>query len=218
MLGAARGAVFPNHARRLREKSCRKAFWIGNGRTGAVKMFDSTGQFIEDLVNAGAGGLLTPNAIVVREKPSENNFTFNAGLNDAWYNPETDGQGFYVTVYADLNLVTLAWFTYETTEPASDTPSMLGYAGHRWLTAFGQISGDSVVMSIDITSGGLFDTATAVQHTNPVGSEGTITLSFADCNSGTVEYDIPSIGRRGTVPIQRVAKDNIALCLALSGD
>jgi hypothetical protein len=40
-------------------------------------------------------------------------------------------------------------------------------------------------------------------------------LTFFDCESGTVEYDIPSISRRGTVPIQRVVDDNIALCVEL---
>ena len=26
-------------------------------------------------------------------------FKMNAGLNDAWYNPDTDGQGFFITVF-----------------------------------------------------------------------------------------------------------------------
>jgi len=45
--------------------------------------------------------------------------------------------------------------------------------------------------------------------------DGSITLSFDSCNSGTVAYEITSIGLTGTVPIQRVANDNIALCEAL---
>jgi hypothetical protein len=32
----------------------------------------------------------------------------------------------------------------------------------------------------------------------------------------TVEYDIPSIGARGKIEIERVAGDNIALCEALN--
>ena len=42
-----------------------------------------------------------------------------------------------------------------------------------------------------------------------------MTLTFTDCISGVVEYDIISINQQGTVPIQRVAGDNIALCEAL---
>jgi hypothetical protein len=70
-------------------------------------------------------------------------------------------------------------------------------------------------MDIDIPEGGLFDTATEIQHTNPAGSDGTIILTFDNCNSGTVDYDIPSINRHGVVPIQRVVTDNVALCEAL---
>ena len=73
-------------------------------------------------------------------------------------------------------------------------------------------------MNIEMTSGGLFDAAAAIERTDPPGSDGTIILTFDSCNSGTVEYDIPSINRSGTVPIQRVAGDNIALCEALSAN
>ena len=76
----------------------------------------------------------------------------------------------------------------------------------------------SEVMNIVMTSDGLFDTATDVQRTDPPGSDGTFILTFDSCNSGTVEYDIPSISMKGIVPIQRVAGDNIALCEALSAD
>ena len=147
-----------------------------------------------------------------------NVFKINAGLNDAWYYPETSGQGFLITVFPDLNLVSLAWFTYDTELPAEDAPSNLGDPGHRWLSGLGVIDGNQVNMNIEMTSGGLFDTATVIERTDPPGSDGTITLTFDNCNSGTVEYDIASINRQGTVPIQRVAGDNIVLCEALKAD
>lgn len=149
--------------------------------------------------------------------PGPENFVMNAGLNDAWFNPITNGQGFLITVFPDLKLVSLAWFTYDTDLPAEDATANLGSPGHRWLSAIGTINGDTAVMNIEMTAGGLFDTASDIQRTDPPGSDGTITLSFADCNSGLVEYDIPSIDRQGSVPIQRVAGDNIALCEALLG-
>ncbi len=142
----------------------------------------------------------------------------NAGLNDAWYYPETDGQGFFITIFPDLGVVSLAWFTYDTELPADDVQANLGDAGHRWLTALGPIESNQVVMNIDITSGGIFDTATDIQHTDPPGSDGTIILTFDSCNSATVEYNIPSINRQGTVPIRRVADDNIVLCEALNAE
>jgi hypothetical protein len=93
----------------------------------------------------------------------------NAGLNDAWFNPDTSGQGFFVTVFSDLGVVSLAWFTYDTELPLEDIPANLGDPGHRWFTALGTIDGNHSTMSIDITSGGIFDNATFVQHTDPPG-------------------------------------------------
>jgi hypothetical protein len=142
----------------------------------------------------------------------------NAGLNDAWYDPETDGQGFFITVFPDLNAVSLAWFTYDTELPAEDATANLGDPGHRWFTAVGPIEGNQAIMQIEMTSGGLFDTPTEIQRTELPGSDGTIILTFNSCYSGTVEYDIPSINKQGYVPIQRVAGDNIVLCEALSTD
>lgn len=141
-------------------------------------------------------------------------FKINSGLNDAWYNPATDGQGFYIAVLPDVGLVSLAWFTYDTTAPQVDVHANLGSANHRWLTALGPINGNQVVMDIEITSGGLFDTGSPIQRT----SDGIITLTFDDCYSGTIDYDITSINQQGSVPIQRAANDNVALCEALSSD
>ena len=142
----------------------------------------------------------------------------NAGLNDAWYNPLTSGQGFFITVFPDLGFVSLAWFTYDTELPPEGATANLGDPGHRWFTALGPIVDNQVIMNIEMTSGGLFDSATVIQRTDPPGSDGTIILTFTSCNSGTVEYDIPSINRQGVVPIERVAGDNISLCEALSTD
>ena len=95
--------------------------------------------------------------------------------------------------------------------PAEGVEATLGDAGHRWMTALGSISGNEVLMNVKTTSGGLFDTPTEITRVN----DGTIILTFHDCNSGTVIYDIPSINKTGTVPIERVAVDNVALCEAL---
>ena len=158
---------------------------------------------------------LSSNAVRAQSPPIE---VLNSGLNDAWYDPETSGQGFFITVFSDLSVVSLAWFTYDTELPSLDAVANLGDPGHRWITAVGPIEGNQVMMEIEMTSGGLFDTATEITRTDPPGSDGTIILTFDSCNSGTVEYDIPSISRSGTVPIQRVAGDNITLCEALNGN
>jgi hypothetical protein len=155
----------------------------------------------------------------IQEIFADANFSrINTGLNDAWYYPPTSGQGFFITVFPDLGFVSLAWFTYDTEFPPIDATANLGDPGHRWLTAIGPIVDNQVLMVVEMTSGGLFDTTTEIQRTDPPGSNGTILLTFTSCNSATLEYDIPSINRQGTVPIQRVANDNIALCEALSLD
>ena len=40
---------------------------IGNGGTSSVKLFDSEGNYMEEFIPSGAGNLLTPNAVVIRE-------------------------------------------------------------------------------------------------------------------------------------------------------
>ena len=142
-------------------------------------------------------------------------FTMNAGLNDAWFDPVTDGQGFFITIFPDLGVVSLAWFTYDTELPPMEATANLGDPGHRWLTGAGVIMGDEAVTDIVVTSGGIFDDPTVVERTDPPGSDGTFTLKFKNCNSGTIDYDITSISAVGTVPIQRVAIDNVKLCEAL---
>ncbi len=147
-----------------------------------------------------------------------NEFRINPGLNDAWYYEPTDGQGFFITVFPDLNKVSLAWFTYDTELPPIDATANLSDPGHRWMTAIGLIDGNQSVMDIDITSNGIFDTTTEIEHTDPPGSDGSIILTFDSCNSATIEYDITSINRQGIIPIKRVADDNIVICEALNAD
>lgn len=118
----------------------------------------------------------------------------------------------------DIGMVSLAWFTYDTERPAEDVTANLGEPGHRWLTALGPYTGNQAVMNIEFASGGIFDSQTAIERTDPPGSDGTITLTFDSCYAGTAEYNIPSINSQGIVPIQRITEDNIALCEQLKAD
>lgn len=155
--------------------------------------------------------LVMTSLVEVEAPPPE--FEINAGLNDAWYNPQTAGQGFFVTVFPTIGKVLVSWFTYDTELPAEDAPGNLQSPGHRWMNAFGDFTGKSAVMEIDIPSGGIFDTSTTVEHT----PSGTMTITFENCNAAVIEYDITSIDRQGTIPIQRIAGDNIELCETLAG-
>jgi len=140
-------------------------------------------------------------------------FQINAGRNDAWYNAATDGQGFFVVVFPELNKLFLSWFTYDVERPPQDVTAILGEPGHRWLTAIGDISGDTAILDVDIASGGVFDSGEPAPSHQP---DGTLTIQFSDCTHGEVMYDITSAGRSGVIPIERIVNDNVALCEALS--
>ena len=183
---------------------------IGNGGTSSVKMFTPAGVYIEDIVPSQSGNLKQPNAVVVRNRA----FQINPGLNDAWYNPATNGQGFLVTVFPDIEQMYVAWFTFDTQRPPDDVTAQLGDPGHRWLTAQGPYDGNSATLTIFVTEGGVFDAAQPPATTDPAG-DGTMQLKFDNCTDGTVNYQITSLGISGEIPIQRIALDNVPLCQAL---
>ena len=140
-------------------------------------------------------------------------FSMNAGLSDAWYFPGTDGQGFFLTVLPGQNMVFMGWFTYETEPPGETCQARLGDPAHRWITAQGSFAGGQADLEIDIAYGGVFDRGDPQPMHQAAGS---ILLQFDDCMSGSLYYDIPSVGRSGLVPIRRISNDNVALCEELS--
>jgi probable HAF family extracellular repeat protein len=154
-------------------------------------------------------------AFLVRLPASINGpFNINAGINDAWFNADTAGQGFFIIAFPDLKFMFLAWFTFETSLPDESIIANLGWAGHRWFTAGGSYSGDTAELEIEFTSGGVFD---SIEPTvDQVQGGGTITVKFSDCENATVTYDIPSIARMDVVPIKRGLPDNVALCEELN--
>ena len=144
-----------------------------------------------------------------------NEFRINAGLNDAWYNPATNGQGFLISVFPDRREIFLAWFTFDTERPPEDVTAFLGEPGHRWLTAQGPYEGDTANLTIFMTEGGVFDSAEPAASTDPAG-DGSMTIEFADCENGLVNYEITSLDISGVIPIQRITPDNVALCETLA--
>jgi hypothetical protein len=141
-------------------------------------------------------------------------FQINPGINDAWYNPATDGQGFLITVFPETKRMFLAWFTFDIERPPIDVTAALGEPGHRWLTAQGPYEGDTANLTIFVTEGGVFDAAEPAATTGQSG-DGTLTIKFADCANGLVSYEIYSMALSGEIPIQRIALDNVALCETL---
>jgi len=142
-------------------------------------------------------------------------FQINAGLNDAWFNRATSGQGLLITVFPGIGQMFLAWFTYDTERPPEDVTALLGEPGHRWLTAQGPYSGDTANLTLYVTRGGVFDAAEPAAATDPAG-DGSMKIEFADCKQGLVTYEITSLGISGQFPIERIALDNVPLCETLA--
>jgi len=142
-------------------------------------------------------------------------FSINPGISDAWFNPATNGQGFFITVFADLGQMFLAWFTYDVERPADGVTALLGDPGHRWVTAQGPYAGNTANLTIFVSEGGRFDASQPAVTTDPDG-DGTLMLTFTNCAEGMVKYEITSLGLSGEIPIQRVVADNVPLCEALA--
>ncbi len=144
---------------------------------------------------------------------AETPFQINAAISDAWYFPDTAGQGFFIIVWEDSKLVFLAWFTYDTERPPEDVTAILGESGHRWLTALGPYEGDTALLDVFLSSGMIFDSIEPPADTVPL--EGaTIEIVWTDCKKGLVKYNIPSLGLMSEIPIQRIVEDNATACMA----
>jgi hypothetical protein len=195
--------------------------WTG----GTEQMGDNTancnpGQFGPLCAFSGRRG--SENPLVLMGVPGKSHdsllgaapFIINAGLNDAWFNLDTSGQGILIAVFPALKQMFIAWFTYDTERPPQDVEAMLGEPGHRWLTAQGPFDGDTANLTIFLTQGGVFDSAEPVASTDPAG-DGTMTVTFTDCTAGLVSYVITSLGISGEIPIERIAPDNVGLCQTL---
>jgi hypothetical protein len=143
------------------------------------------------------------------------NFQINAGLNDAWFNRATSGQGLLITVFPGIRQMFLAWFTFDTERPPENVTAFLGEPGHRWLTAQGPYEGDTANLTIFVTEGGVFD-AVDPPASADLDGDGILQIEFADCTQGIVSYEITSLGISGEFPIERISPDNVPLCESLS--
>ena len=177
-----------------------------NGRfTGSIEISTSFGS-TEVHLTGTSSGLPTVDPVT---QP------IHAGMADAWYDPATAGQGFFVTVYPDIEVVFLAWFTYDAERPGPDDPATLGEPGHRWLTAQGSYSNGIAVLNVVMTSGGVFDRPEPAVENDA--EYGTMTIEWEDCEHATLNYDIEVPDLQGTIELQRLAPDRVRLCEALSG-
>jgi len=138
-------------------------------------------------------------------------FRINIGISGSWYNPDTSGQGFFIEVFPDIPLLFVGWFTYDTTQPGSGS-AVVGDPSHRWLTAQGGYEGATATLDVTLTTGGLFDNPSASASNSQPGTYGTMTITFEDCSTGQVVYNLTGLGLSGTIPIRRIANNNVPAC------
>ena len=134
-------------------------------------------------------------------------FRINAGLNGAWYDPATPGEGYFISVFDSLNQVFLASFTYSDQAIPGDP------YGHRWYTAAGAVTGDSAELDLELTAGGAFNAALPAPHQVQVGR---LRLQFSDCAQGSIVVDAAaphgSQSAGQPIPLHRLGSDWEQVC------
>jgi len=152
---------------------------------------------------------------IIAETPTvlaDYDFEINPGLNDAWYEPSIDGQGFFVSVFPEKRMLLLSWLTYDTELPSQVELGQLGNPGQRWLTAEGSYSGSEAKLVVYSASGGLFREASPAPVLEAIG---TIDVQFGGCNQALLQYKLGS-WTEGSIVIHRIGADNLAICESLA--
>lgn len=143
---------------------------------------------------------------------STRSVNINAGMDGAWYEPETAGQGFFLDARSDPQgggFIFASWFTF-----GDQTAS-----GQRWLTAQGAFSGNGAAIPVYQTTGGSFDDPRPASTIEV----GLLEMTFADCASASFRYllfgdgDGDGDGAEGEIDVIRVVPGTQALCEELAG-
>ena len=136
-------------------------------------------------------------------------FTINPGVNGAWYNPATSGQGLMFDVRTSDRFFFAAWFT-ATPAAAATSAAKFGSAEQRWLSIQGTYEGARLQTGIFQTTGAAFN----VPRTAATARVGDATLEFQSCTQATLTFSLPQDGLSGAIPLQRLIPGTEAACLA----
>lgn len=127
---------------------------------------------------------------VVAELEQPPQFHVGEGLDGAWYEPRTSGQGVFLDVLpGEQPQVAMGWFTWR----------IDGGDGPLWLTALGPLDGTSATMALHASTGGRFNDPAPVT-TLPIGSA---VLVFDGCDHARLHYELDT-GHSGDVALVRV--------------
>ncbi len=191
---------------------------FGDGGTSSVQSpshsYAAAGTYSVGLTvtdNDGSSDSTSKNVTVTDVQ--QNPVLINIGMSHAWFEPVTSGQGFFVIVWEGIQTVYISWFTFDVERPADDVTAIFGGPGQRWITALGPYEGDTAILDVYLSTGGILDSEEPPIFTDqtPIG---TITIKWTSCNSGILSYDIPSLGLSGDIAIVRIVEDNVPVCEA----
>lgn len=154
-------------------------------------------------------------SVTVTPQEQSTPFSINSGLNDSWFNPTTDGQGVLISVFPNVGSVFAAWFTFDSVLPDDGATAEIGGPGQRWLIGYGEFAGNTVMMDLLESTGGIFNRTTPAPTASTVG---TMEITWHDCSSATMNYSIETDSGEltGSIDLVRVSNDNVELCEALS--
>jgi hypothetical protein len=187
---------------------------VGGGPDGYLAgawMCDGGQQLDMDTISLDVGDSITC-TVTNDDIASGSGFQINSAISDSWFYPPTNGQGFFIIVWEDIQQIFLSWFTYEVERPPEDATAVVGEPGHRWLVAQGPFEGDTATLNVYLAKGMIFDSEEPpVEDLVPVG---TMVITWTNCNSGLLVYDLPDSGLQGEIPIQRITLDNVPACEA----
>ena len=155
----------------------------------------------------GNNSALDSGAVYVWHISGIEDFTINAGIAGAWFNPDTTGQGQFIDVEPETQFMFISWFTY--TDAESNHPFE-----QRWLTAQGNYSGSTAELDLWETLGGRFDDPQEVTRA-PIGK---VTLNFGDCGYGKMAYNFDEEELQGEFPLLRVIDGSDNVCEQLNGN
>lgn len=118
---------------------------------------------------------------------------FPVGFSGAWYNPETNGQGWFVEILSDENAL-VYWFTYDEN------------GNQAWNLEVGFLDGDRIVvpdskMGRGTVFGNGFDMGDVVRE--PFAD---FELTFDGCKEGTAHYRTTESNERDNLPIVRLTE------------
>jgi len=85
---------------------------------------------------------------------------------------------------------------------------------HRWVSGVGTYPSNRVTISVELTSGGIFNASEPLAIQEP--GYRIITIVFINCNEAVLSYDFPTLGLDGQITLTRAVPDNVALCKVLA--